>query len=204
MLKHTLLASLLALTSASAFAAAETYTIDGSHTQANFTWTHFGFSNPTGGFDNIAGTITYDADHPEKSSVEVTIAIDSMNTHVADLDTHLKKADFFDAAQFPTATFKSTKVVAAGDKGDFKVSGDLTIHGVTRPVTLDAKLNRAAVHPMTNQPTIGFDGSVTIKRSDFGIGAYVPNVSDEIRIHITTEASVPKKADAADAGKAAK
>ncbi len=89
MLKHTLLASLLALTSASAFAAAETYTIDGGHTQANFTWTHFGFSNPTGGFDNIAGTITYDADHPEKSSVEVTIAIDSMNTHVADLDTHL-------------------------------------------------------------------------------------------------------------------
>lgn len=73
MLKHTLLASLLALTSASAFAAAETYAIDGSHTQANFTWTHFGFSNPTGGFDNIAGTITYDADHPEKSSVEVTI-----------------------------------------------------------------------------------------------------------------------------------
>ena len=204
MLKHTLLASLLALTSASAFAAAETYTLDGSHAQANFSWTHFGFSNPTGGFDNIAGTITYDADHPEKSSVEVTIAIDSMNTHVADLDTHLKKADFFDAAQFPTATFKSTKVVAAADKGDFKVSGDLTIHGVTRPVTLDAKLNRAAVHPMTNQPTIGFDGSVTIKRSDFGIGAYVPNVSDEIRIHITTEASVPKKADAADAGKAAK
>ena len=204
MLKHTLLASLLALTSASAFAAAETYTIDGSHTQANFTWTHFGFSNPTGRFDNIAGNITYDADHPEKASVEVTIAIDSMNTHVADLDTHLKKPDFFDAAQFPTATCKSTKVVAAADKGDFKVSGDLTIHGVTKPVTLDAKLNRAAVHPMSNQPTIGFDGSVTIKRSDFGIGAYVPNVSDEIRIRITTEASVPKKADAADAGKAAK
>ena len=134
----------------------------------------------------------------------MTSAIDSMNTPVADLDTHLKKPDFFDAAKFPTATFKSTKVVAAADKGDFKVSGDLTIHGVTKPVTLDAKLNRAAVHPMSNQPTIGFDGSVTIKRSDFGIGAYVPNVSDEIRIRITTEASVPKKADAADAGKAAK
>ena len=204
MLKQTLLASLLALTSASAFAAAETYTIDGGHTQANFTWTHFGFSNPTGGFDNIAGTITYDADHPEKSSVEVTIAIDSLNTHVADLDTHLKKPDFFDAAQFPTATFKSTRVVAAAAKDNFKVSGDLTIHGVTKPVTLDAKLNRAAVHPMTNQPTIGFDGSVTIKRSDFGIAAYVPNVSDEIRIHITTEAAVPKKADAAEAGKSAK
>ncbi len=193
MLKQTLLASALALASTSAFAVAETYTIDGSHTQANFTWTHFGFSNPTAGFDNIAGTITFDADNPNESKVDVTIAIDSLNTHVPKLDEHLKKADFFDADQFPTATFKSTRVVAGAGKGDFKVTGDLTIHGVTKPVTLDARLNRAAVHPMTNQPTIGFDGSVTIKRSDFGIGAYVPNVSDEIRIHLTTEASAAKK-----------
>ncbi len=193
MFKQTLFASALALASTSAFAAAETYTMDGSHTQANFTWTHFGFSNPTAGFDNIAGTITYDADKPSESKVDVTIAINSLNTHVPKLDEHLKKADFFDAAQFPTATFKSTKVVTGAAKGDFKVTGDLTIHGVTKSVTLDAKLNRAAVHPMTNQPTVGFDGSVTIKRSDFGIGAYAPNVSDEIRIHLTTEASVAGK-----------
>ena len=193
MLKQTLLAGALTLAATSAFAAAETYTMDGSHTQANFTWTHFGFSNPSAGFDNIAGTITYDADKPGESKVDVTIAIDSLNTHVPKLDEHLKKADFFDVAQFPTATFKSTKVVAGAAKGDFKVTGDLTIHGVTKAVTLDAKLNRAAVHPMTNQPTVGFDGSVTIKRSDFGIGAYVPNISDEIRIHLTTEASVAGK-----------
>lgn len=192
MLKQTLLASVLALTSASVFAATETYTIDGSHTQANFTWTHFGFSNPSGGFDTISGTIAFDADHPEKSNVDVTIAIDSLNTHVAKLNEHLKKAEFFDAAQFPTATFKSTKVVAGADKNDYKVTGDLTIHGVTKPVTLDAKLNGAGVHPMSKQPTIGFDGSVTIKRSDFGIGAYVPNISDEIRIQITTEAGAAK------------
>ncbi|MBL0162733.1 MAG: YceI family protein [Xanthomonadales bacterium] len=192
MLQKTLFAAALALASSSAFAATETYTIDGSHTQANFTWTHFGFSNPSAGFDNIAGTITFDADHPTHAKVDVTIAIDSLNTHVPKLDEHLKKADFFDAAKFPTATFKSTKIVAEG-KDDFKVTGDLTIHGVTKAVTLDARLNRAAVHPMTNQPTIGFDGSVTIKRSDFGIGAYVPNVSDEIRIHLTTEASVAGK-----------
>lgn len=193
MFMKTLLASALALSSASAFAAAQTYTIDGTHTQANFSWTHFGFSNPTAGFDDITGTITFDADHPTESKVDVTIAIDSLNTQVPKLDEHLKKADFFDAAQFPTATFKSTKVVTGAGKGDFKVTGDLTIHGVTKPVTLDAKLNRAAVHPMSNQPTIGFDGSVTIKRSDFGMGAYVPNISDEIRIHLTTEASVAKK-----------
>ncbi len=193
MLQKILFAAALALASSSALAAAETYTIDGNHTQANFTWTHFGFSNPSAGFDNIAGTITFDADHPAESKVDVTIAIDSLNTHVPKLDEHLKKADFFDAEKFPTATFKSTKIVAAAGKDDFKVTGDLTIHGVTRAVTLDARLNRAAVHPMTNQPTIGFDGSVTIKRSDFGIGAYVPNVSDAIRIQITTEASVAEK-----------
>lgn len=193
MFKQALLASALALTWAPAFAAPETYTIDGTHTQANFTWSHFGFSNPSAGFDNIAGTITYDADKPTESKVDVTIAIDSLNTQVPKLDEHLKKPDFFDAAKFPTATFKSTQIVAGAGKGDFKVTGDLSIHGVTKPVTLDAKLNRAAVHPMSNQPTIGFDGSVTIKRSDFGIAAYVPNISDEIRIHLTTEASVAKK-----------
>ena len=190
MLKQTLLASVLALASSSAFAAAETYTIDGTHTQANFTWTHFGFSNPTGGFNDISGTIRFDPEHPTQSSVDVKIVINSLNTQVEKLDEHLKKADFFDAEQFPTATFKSTKVVAGAGKNAFKVTGDLTIHGVTKSVMLDAKLNRAEVHPMSKKPTVGFDGSTTIKRSDFGMGAYVPNISDEIRIHLTTEASV--------------
>ncbi|HET9034275.1 MAG TPA: YceI family protein [Dokdonella sp.] len=192
MLKQTLLASALALVSGSVFAATEAYTIDGNHTQANFTWTHFGYSNPSGGFNDISGTINFDAEDPTRSSVDVSIAIDSLNTQVEKLDEHLKKADFFDAAKYPTATFKSTRIVKGATKNEFKVSGDLTIHGVTRPVTLDATLNRAEAHPMSKKPTIGFDGSVTIKRSDFGIGAYVPNVSDEIRIHITTEASVAK------------
>ncbi len=192
MLKQTLLASVLALVSAQAFAAAETYTIDGSHTQANFTWTHFGFSNPSAGFNDISGTIKFDAEHPTQSSVDVSIAIGSLNTHVEKLDEHLKKADFFDAEKFPTATFKSNKIVKGSAKNAFMVTGDLTIHGVTKPVTLDATLNRAEVHPMSKKPTVGFDASTTIKRSDFGMGAYVPNVSDEIRIHLTTEASVAK------------
>lgn len=192
MLKQTLLASVLALVSAQAFAAAETYTIDGSHTQANFTWTHFGFSNPSAGFNDISGTINFDAEHPTQSSVDVSIAIGSLNTQVEKLDEHLKKADFFDAEKFPTATFKSTKIVKGSAKNAFMVTGDLTIHGVTKPVTLDATLNRAEVHPMSKKPTVGFDASTSIKRSDFGMGAYVPNVSDEIRIHLTTEASVAK------------
>ncbi len=193
MLKQTLLASVLALASAQAFAATETYTIDGGHTQANFSWSHLGFSNPTAGFNDISGTIDYDAEQPTNSSVQVSIAIGSLNSQVQKLDEHLKKDEFFDAAKFPTATFKSTKIVEGAAKGDLKVTGDLTIHGVTKAVTLDARLNRADLHPMSKLPTIGFDASTTIKRSDFGIGAYVPNISDEIRINITTEAKVAKK-----------
>lgn len=191
MLYKTLLASALVFASSHAMAATEAYVIDPSHTQAEFSWNHFGFSNPSGNFDKIEGVINYDADDVTKSSVDVTIAIDSINTHVKKLDEHLSGSDFFDAAKFPTATFKSSKV-EKGDGNALKVTGDLTIHGVTKPVTINATLNRAAPHPMSKQATVGFDGSVTIKRSEFGIGNYVPNVSDEIRIKLTTEASVAK------------
>lgn len=194
MFQRTFLAAALALVSTTAFAAAGTYTIDGGHTQAEFTWNHFGFSNPSGNFDKIEGTITYDPADISKSSVDVTIAIDSVNTHVPKLDTHMQSADMFDVAKFPTATFKSTKVEKGVAEGKFKVTGDLTIHGVTRSVVLDASLNRAAEHPMKKIPVIGFDASTTIKRSDFGIDFLVPNVSDEIRIKITTEAAMPKVA----------
>lgn len=193
MLVRTLLAASLAMASASALAAAETYTIDSTHTQARFTWNHFGFSNPSGNFDKIEGTITYDAADPANSSVNVTIAIDSINTHVEKLDNHMKSPDLFDAAKYPTATFKSTKVEKAAGEGKFKVTGDLTIHGVTKSVVLDTTLNGAGEHPMKKVPTVGFDASTTIKRSDFGIDFMVPKVSDEIRIKITTEATVPKK-----------
>jgi polyisoprenoid-binding protein YceI len=194
MLQRTLLAAALALASTSAFAAAETYTIDGGHTQTLFTWNHFGYSNPSANFDRIDGTISYDPADISKSSVDVTIAIDSINTHVPKLDTHMKSPDMFDAAKFPTATFKSTRVEKGSTDGTFKVTGDLTIHGVTKPVVLDAKLNRAGDHPMKKIPTIGFDASTTIKRSDYGIDFMVPSVSDEIHIRITTEAALPKVA----------
>ena len=194
MFKKTLFATALMLSSASTFAATEAYVIDGSHTQTEFSWNHFGCSNPSANFDKIEGTINYDAADPTKSSVDVTIAIDSINSHVTKLDEHLQSADFFDAAQFPTATFKSTKIAKGTAKDEFKVTGDLTIHGVTKAVTLDATLNRAGAHPMSKALTVGFDAKVVIKRSEFGVGNYVPNVSDDVKIHITTEASVPKQA----------
>jgi polyisoprenoid-binding protein YceI len=189
MIQRTLLAAALALTSVSAFAAAETYTIDSGHTQTTFTWNHLGFSNPSAGFDKIEGTITYDAADPTRSSVDVTIPIDSINTHVEKFNTHMKSADLFDAAKFPTATFKSTAIKTGASKGTFKVTGDLTVHGVTQSVILDATLNGAGQHPMKKVPAIGFDAHTTIKRSDFGIDYAVPNVGDEIHIRITTEAT---------------
>ena len=126
-----------------------------------------------------------------KSSVEVTLPLANLDTHVSALDEHLKKPDFLDADKFSTVTFKSTKVQAEG-AGKYKVTGDLTVHGVTKPVVLDAKLNKSGEHPMLKVQAIGFDATATIKRSDFGVGAYVPNVSDEIKIRITTEGAVAK------------
>lgn len=185
-------ALLSALVAAPAFAAPVEYVIDPGHTQVEFTWNHFGYSNITARFDKMEGSIVYDAEKPAASSATVTIAIDSVDAGVDKLDAHLKSPDFFDAAKFASAEFKSTAVEAAGE-GKLKVTGDLSIHGVTRPVTLDVTINKIAEHPMSKKPTAGFDASTTIKRSDFGVGAYVPNVSDEIRIEITTEAAAAAK-----------
>lgn len=167
--------------------AADTYKLDQGHTSVTFQWTHFGFSHPTGKFMNAVGTVTLDDATPANSSVEVSFAIDGINTGVAALDTHLKSADFFDAAKYPTATFKSTKVEPTGADTAL-VTGDLTIHGVTKPVTLTVKLNKKDVHPMMKKVDAGFTATGTINRSDFGVGAYVPAVSDQIDLYIEAEA----------------
>jgi polyisoprenoid-binding protein YceI len=193
MLRRTVLASVLALVSAGAYAAPITYKLDPSHTDVLFTWNHLGFSNPTGHFGQIEGTLVYDEADPTRSSVEATLPLAGLDTHVAKLDEHLKKDEFLDAAKYPTITFKSTKVETAGS-GKLKVTGDLTLRGVTKPVVLDVKLNGAGPHPMKKVPAIGFDATTTIKRSEFGIDAYVPNISDELKVSITTEALGPKPA----------
>ncbi|PZQ10729.1 MAG: polyisoprenoid-binding protein [Rhodanobacter denitrificans] len=191
MLRRTVLASVLALVSAGAYAAPITYKLDPTHTDVLFTWNHLGFSNPTGHFGQIEGTLVYDEADPTRSSVEATLPLAGLDTHVTKLDEHLKKDEFLDAAKYPTITFKSTKVETAGS-GKLKVTGDLTLRGVTKPVVLDVKLNGAGPHPMKKVPAIGFDATTTIKRSEFGIGAYVPNISDELKVSITTEALGPK------------
>ena len=172
--------------SAPAFAA-ETYKLEPTHTSVTFQYTHFGFSHPTGKFMNAVGSVTLDEAAPANSSVEVSFAIDGVNTGVAALDEHLKSADFFDAAKFPTATFKSTKVEPTSAT-TAKVTGDLTIHGVTKPVTLDVTLNQKGPN-MMKKLTAGFTAKGTINRSDFGISTYVPAVSDQIDLYIEAEAN---------------
>lgn len=172
-------------------AQAAKYNIDASHTQVEFTYSHFGFSNITGRFDQVKGEFDLNTENLAKSKISIEIPISSMSTGVSKLDTHLQSADFFDVVKYPTASFKSTMVHVASDK-ELHVMGDLTIHGVTKPVTLTVKVNKIADHPMKKTPTAGFDASTTIKRSDFGVGAYVPAVSDEVKITITMEASLAK------------
>ena len=183
----------LAVASVATFSMAKpvAYQIDPTHTATVFSWSHFGFSTPSANFSDIQGTINVDNAKPANSSVNVTIPLSSLNTNVKALDEHLKTADFFDAAKYPNITFKSTKVQALG-KNKYKITGNLTVKDVTKPVILDAVLNKQGVHPMTKAESIGFNATTSFDRSAFGVGAYVPNVGDKITVNITTEASVPK------------
>ena len=195
--KSLLAASALALVFAGAPAfAADTYKLDPGHTSVVFEYTHMGFSHPTGKFMDAVGTVTLDDANPANSSVEVSFDISGINTGVPKLDEHLKSPDFFDAAKYPTATFKSTKVevLPSADPSakptQAKVTGDLTIHGVTRPVTLNVTLNAEAPHPMMKVKAAGFTATTTIMRSDFGMDKYVPMVSDQIDLSIEAEAAI--------------
>lgn len=190
-LRHSRIALAAAITLGLAATAAQaepmTYTIDPTHTDVIAQWNHFGFSNPTAHFGQVEGTITYDADNIAASSVQVTIPLSGLNSYSADFDAHLRNEDFFQADTWPQATFKSTSVAAAGD-GKLTVTGDLTIKDITREVVLDVTVNKVGPHPMSNQPTAGFDATAQIKRSDFGLGLFAPHVSDEVSLRITTEA----------------
>ena len=186
-----ILAAVLLASSVYAFAAPVTYKMDPTHTDVIAQWNHFGFSNPIAHFGQVDGSITYDPDNVAASSVKVVLPLAGLSSHVAAFDEHLRSADFFDAANFPQASFKSTSVKANGD-GKLAITGDLTIKDITKPVVLVASINQIAENPMSGQPTAGFDAVATIKRSDYDLGMFVPNVSDEVQLRITTEASVPK------------
>jgi polyisoprenoid-binding protein YceI len=162
---------------------AGTYKVDPAHTQIVFTVNHFGFSFYHGLLGDSTGTLTIDPKAPETASVQIEIPMSGLRTTSDKLTEHLATADFLDAAKFPTATFKSTKVELDGDAAE--ITGDLTLHGVTKPVVLDVNFTGAGANPMNKAETVGFSAGTTIKRSDFGINAYVPNISDEVDLEIT-------------------
>lgn len=184
-------AALFAALSTAAVADPITYTIDPSHAQVAFTYSHMGYSNITGRFDTIEGTLTYDPQAPEKSSIEISVAVNSVSTGVAKMDEHLKADDFLDAATHPTATFKSTGATITGP-GTLKLAGDLTIHGVTVPTSFDVTVNKIGEHPMRGVPAAGFNATGSIERAAFGVEKYLQVTGPEVKLAITLEALGPK------------
>lgn len=170
----------------STWAAPLNYTIDQTHTFARFSYSHLGFSTQVLRFDRTQGTVQFDA-AAQSASVDVSIDTRSVSTGTDAFNKHIQGATFLDSAQFPTATFKSTRVIFKGDQPS-KIEGNLTIKGVTKPVTFDITNFTAKNHPMQNKPAIGADAQAVIKRSDFNAGAYAPAVGDEVTISISLEA----------------
>lgn len=177
------------LLTGNAQAALQAYVMDPAHTSVVFSWNHFGFSNPTANFSNVTGTIHLDDADITRSTVDVAIPVASVDTHVPKLTEEFKGKEYFDQAAYPQATFHSTKIESAGDN-KYKVFGELKIKNITKPVVLDAVLNKKGEHPMAKKQAVGFNATTTIKRSDFALAKFVPMVSDAVVITISTEALV--------------
>jgi polyisoprenoid-binding protein YceI len=166
-------------------AVADSYTIDPAHTFPNFTINHLGFSTLHGRFDKSSGKITMDR-AKGTGSVEVVVEVASVSTGFPKRDEHLRSPDFFNATEFPEMVFKSTKVSFEG-KGA-KVEGQLTMKGVTKPVTLDVTSINCGVHPFSKKQVCGFNATAKIHRSDFGVNYALPAVGDEVDLDIEVEA----------------
>lgn len=172
--------------SMAATAAPETYVIDGSHTFPRFEYSHFGYSNQVSRFDTTTGKVVID-NAAKTGSVDVTIDTKSVNTGFPVFNNHIQGEDFFDTAKYPTITYKSTKLNFAGDKLA-SVDGNLTIKGVTKPVTLTVTSFQCMPHPMAKKDACGANATAKILRSAFNAGKYAPHVSDEVTLTIAIEA----------------
>jgi len=176
----------MVLAAASASVAAETYQLEKSHIDLLFSINHLGFTQKHGSFRDLDATLQYDALHPEKSQVTVTVKTESLDTGFAQRDNDVKSDKFLDVAKYPEMRFVSTKVTP-GPADTLLVQGNLTLHGVTKPLTLNAKLNKSGPNPFDKKPTIGFSASGTLKRSDYGVSTYLPMIGDDIAITIDAE-----------------
>ena len=171
---------------APAHAAPETFVVDGTHTFPRFSYSHFGFSTQLSHFNKTTGKVVLDK-AAKTATVDIEIDTKSVDTGYATFNEHIQGEDFLDTAKYPTATFKSSKVVFEGDK-PVAIEGLLTLKGVTKPVTLTVSSYKAMPHPMMKKDAIGANAWTVVKRSEFNAGKYAPNVGDEVRIDIAIEA----------------
>ncbi len=169
-----------------AMAAPETYTVEANHTFPRFSYDHLGFSLQVSRFNKTTGKVVFDK-AAKTGSVDISIDTKSVDTGSTLFNEHIQAEDFLDTAKHPSATFKSKEVVFSGDK-PVKIVGDLTLKGITKPVTLTITSFQAKPHPIQRKDALGANAHTTIKRSDFNMGKYAPAVGDEVRIDIAIEA----------------
>lgn len=163
---------------------AGTYAVDSSHTLVQFGVAHFGINEFFGTFAGATGTLVLDPKELTSAKLDVTLPVSRVSTTNATLDGELVGADWFDAAKFPDIHFASTSVTRTG-AATATIVGDLTMHGVTRPITLDATFNAAAINPMNKAYTLGFKATGVLKRTEFGVSKYAPLVGDDTRLTIS-------------------
>lgn len=162
---------------------AGTYAVEPTHTLIGWTINHFGFTDYFGVFGSPTGTLKFDPAKPNASSVSIDIPVGELFTANAKLTEHLKSADFFDVNRFATAKFVSTGVTVDGSTA--KIAGTLTIKGISKPVTLDAKFTGAGINPFSKKETIGFSATTAIKRSDWAIIYLIPILGDDVKLNIS-------------------
>jgi polyisoprenoid-binding protein YceI len=185
-MKSFFLAAALASTATFA-AAADTYVLDASHSQVVFSYNHLGFSTTYGMFSGFEGEISFDQENAANSSVSVSMPVMSMFTGWEKREGHFMSGDFFGAAEGDMITFTSTSIETTGETTAM-ITGDLTMNDVTKSVVLDATLNKMGTHPQAQKDWAGFDATANLLRSDFGLGAFAPYVSDEVAVTISIEA----------------
>jgi polyisoprenoid-binding protein YceI len=169
---------------------ADDYDIDPLHTRVTWTTSHFGISRYSGQLVELRGRLHVDTSSPGRSSLTVTIPLDKGGVFQEDLDKRLI-TEFFDVAQYPTATFTSTSIERVGER-EVRITGDLTLKGMTKAIVLSGVFNGSGVHPRSKRFTIGFNGEATIKRSDFGVTAFLPSIGDDVRLALEAEFRLPE------------
>ena len=187
-MKPTLFAAAVAAATATAgFAAPENYVLDSSHSQIVFSYNHLGYSTGYGMFSGFEGEITFDQEDPANSNVSVSMPVTSMLTGWQARFDHFMSPDFFDASDDEMVSFSSTGIEVTGET-TARITGELTLNGVTKEVVLDAVLNQAGDHPMAGKPWAGFSASTTLVRSDYNLGKFAPYISDEVAVELSIEA----------------